>query len=58
MARADEKLAERVARAMYVANGFVRDWDHPKRNAAWTEVYMRQARVAIKTIRALQTKRA
>lgn len=51
MSRVSEKTMERVARAMYAANGFVLDWDHPKRNPAWTEIYMRQARIAIKEYR-------
>jgi hypothetical protein len=45
------KLVEKVARAMYETNQFVRGWDHPKTAAMWHEIYRRKAIAALKAMR-------
>ena len=43
---------EIVAKALYAANKFKKDWDHPKINKAWHRIYRRQAKAALTALRA------
>lgn len=44
-------MVERVARALYDANEFVKPWDDPKINPAWHPHYLTAARSAIEAMR-------
>lgn len=46
----NEELIERLARALYGANNFVKGWDHPKINPIWRNKYREQAALAVVSV--------
>jgi len=49
--QSDKELLEKVARALYHTNKFIRPWDDPKTIRLWHPVMYRYAKAAIKIIR-------